>query len=204
MRLTDVVNKKWILRIGALCMAIVCLFYIFSFVQDQFFPESPTPAAPQSLASLSKPVLPASTAPSTALVDNKAVTGSPPADVPAIQTAGNLGKLTELRGKLEERKLEVELRGMEEKLAPKLPELASAPPLPVEFKRPVSFKPQDPSPVVVSVQGLDSKLSATVRQGGKLVSLRAGDHFQGGIISVVSRNEVLIRQGSSITALEFE
>lgn len=59
-------------------------------------------------------------------------------------------------------------------------------------------------PVVISVQGIEGALSATIRgSGGRTVTVRDGASFAGGKISV-TRDRVAVNRRGKITAIPFE
>lgn len=65
-------------------------------------------------------------------------------------------------------------------------------------------KPRRPAgPVVVSVQGVGNRLSATIRtSSGETVTVRHGQRFGGGILSV-TRRSVMVRTGSTSRTIPF-
>lgn len=65
-------------------------------------------------------------------------------------------------------------------------------------------KPKRPSrPVVISVQGVGNRLSATIRtSSGETVTVRHGQRFGGGVLSV-TRRSVTIRSGSTSRDIPF-
>lgn len=130
-----------------------------------------------------------------------------------VLTAGNLGELTGLKEQVEKLKLEVTVKELEAKkdsfsavppvqTAPKvemtLPDLLLQPAPPPKAVLPVT-------PVVVSVQGLDGDVQAVIRaRNGKLVTLRQGASFDGGVVTDITRSAVLIRRKNITTPLAFE
>ena len=65
-------------------------------------------------------------------------------------------------------------------------------------------KPRRPAgPVVISVQGVGNKISATIRtSSGETVTVRHGQRFGGGILSV-TRRSVIVRTGSTSRTIPF-
>lgn len=65
-------------------------------------------------------------------------------------------------------------------------------------------KPKRPAgPVVISVQGVGNKISATIRtSSGETVTVRHGQRFGGGILSV-TRRSVMVRTGSTSRTIPF-
>jgi len=197
-------SKKWIFRTVAICLGVASLIYIIHSLTESSPGE--TQAASQvspSPASTTKAALaPSPGQPGLSVKDAKTKAEIHPLVTPDIPEAGNLGLITALRARLEQLKVESEIAKLEETL-PKKNEVSKALVLPEE-KVSAALKPKEAPPVVVSVQGVDGKLSATVRYAGKLISLRPGDHFQNGVVSAVNRSEVLIKNGSNTSSLEFD
>ena len=65
-------------------------------------------------------------------------------------------------------------------------------------------KPRRPAgPVVISVQGVGNKISATIRtSSGETVTVRHGQRFGGGILSV-TRRSVMVRTGATSRTIPF-
>lgn len=134
-----------------------------------------------------------------------------------VLTAGNLGKVTDIKGRIEVLKLEVQEEELKQKKkalsaptpvpvtsAPKFPELdlpAFAPPSSRNIPRPSS---RAAGTAVIAVQGVDGDLRAIVRTGTGTVTVRKGMNFGGGVISDISRQGVLIRKNNAVTTLPFE
>lgn len=130
-------------------------------------------------------------------------------------TAGNLGKISELRNTLEEETLEVQI---EEKRARKR-ELTRSGSVPAPtLSLPSLTPPASPSPApaagprpagsgglrVISVQGVGGKLSATVRTGSGQVVVHKGSRLGEAVVTDISRQAVTIRRGGKTSALPFE
>lgn len=131
-----------------------------------------------------------------------------PTVVPPIPLAGNLDRMTALRADLEEVRLQVAIEQERQKLLPKLPAPVAQPQAQLKLpspQKPEPIKREPTSPVVVSIQGVDGRSSATIRAvNGKLVTVRSGDRFGGGVIASVGRGGVVIRHGKTSTVLSFE
>ena len=127
-------------------------------------------------------------------------------------TAGNLGKISELRNTLEEETLEVQI---EEKRARKR-ELTRSGSVPAPtLSLPSLTPPASPSPapavpraasslMVISVQGVGGRLSATVRTGSGQVVVHKGSRLGEAVVTDISRQAVTIRRGGKTSALPFE
>lgn len=135
-------------------------------------------------------------------------------------TAGNLGKISELRNTLEEETLEEETLEVqiEEKRARKR-ELTRSGSVPAPtLSLPSLTPPASPSPApaagprpagsgglrVISVQGVGGKLSATVRTGSGQTVVRKGSRLGDSVVTEISRQGVTIRRGGKTSTLPFE
>ena len=168
----------------------------------------PPPVMPAPAPSPKTPKIPrAEKTPAAAPVKSTSSAAAPASGVTAVPvslTAGNLGRLTALKGEVEELRLEVQLEELRAKkkgllnpapvaAAPvRMPELslpamtpptAQAPALPPVL----SSAPHRVGVVVLSVQGVDGELSATLRSGSKNVTVRKGSRFGGGVVTDISR-----------------
>lgn len=127
---------------------------------------------------------------------------------------GNLGKISELRNTLEEETLEVQI---EEKRARKRELQRSGAPVPT-LSLPALTPPASPSPApaterraagtgglrVISVQGVDNRLSATVRTGSGQTVVHRGSRLGDSVVTEISRQGVTIRRGGKTSTLPFE
>jgi type IV pilus biogenesis protein PilP len=132
------------------------------------------------------------------------------------QRGGNMSEVMALRADIDLLKLQVEKKELLDKLRP-------PPPAPMPAAAPaVSPGLLDLPPVagggvaggtvarkvplssVVAVQGVNDSLSAVIRTGGKLVTVRKGQSFDGGVITNISRNSVAVRNGDKTSILPFE
>jgi type IV pilus biogenesis protein PilP len=141
--------------------------------------------------------------------------GSPAAQVvlvePEVVTGGNLSERMTLRADIELLELQVKKKELMDKLQPPVsapavpvtgPGLLELPPVGEVAPRPVSLPV--PATVVVAVQGVNDGLSAVIRTKGKLVTVRKGQSFDGGIIVNISRSSVVVRRGDKTSVLPFE
>jgi type IV pilus biogenesis protein PilP len=136
----------------------------------------------------------------------------------AIASGGNLSERTTLRADIELLELQVKKKELLDKLNPPAPAPVSAPAItpgllalppispPVSGNEPAEpvRKTSSSATVVVAVQGVDNNLSAVIRTGGRLVSVRKGQNFGGGVITNISRNAVAVRIGNKTSILPFE
>lgn len=173
---------------------------------------TPPPPMPSTLPA------PVAKVPQKQAVPSNTVPPAESAPAQTVLTAGNLGKVTDIKGRIEVLKLEVQEEELKQKkkalsapasapvtTAPKFPELD----LPAFTPSPSKSIPRPSRPAagttVIAVQGVDGDLRAIVRTGtGAAVTVRKGMNFGGGIISDISRQGVLIRKKNSVTTLPFE
>lgn len=133
----------------------------------------------------------------------------------ALNDSGTrLGDLARMRGQKHLLEQEVKIAELQRQLreaqaiAPIVPQPQEIvlPPLdpPKKEKDEKEDKPKRPSgPVVVSVQGVGNRLSATIRtSSGETVTVRHGQRFGGGVLSV-TRRSVTIRSGSTSRDIPF-
>jgi type IV pilus biogenesis protein PilP len=173
--------------------------------------ETPLRETPKSAAS------PATGTGATGTGDTPAAppaASSPPVPREIRTGTFSFGDFVELRGKIEEARLDVQLFELRRKMEkpppvvapqpaparpdfvlPALPSLAPAPkPMP---------KPAMPE-AVVGVQGVDGDLSAVIRtSAGRHVTVKPGDRFGGGVVSAVSRSGVVVRRGNTSSTITF-
>jgi len=126
-----------------------------------------------------------------------------------LNQAGNLLTLTELLAELEEDKLLTAIAASREQRAkmesPPLPQVvfpASVPPAvvpaPASSMSAPSAQPSKSelsSPQVLSIQGIDGKLTATVETASGIKTLKVGDSFGSGRVEGISVTGVQIRDG---------
>lgn len=142
-----------------------------------------------------------------------AATPDAPADagtVVAPIVAGNLGRITELRALEEELTLEAKIA----KLKKEKEEASRSPSVPT-LSLPSLTPPASPSPapavpraasslMVISVQGVGGKLSATIRTGSGQVVVHKGSRLGEAVVTDISRQAVTIRRGGKTSTLPFE
>lgn len=121
-----------------------------------------------------------------------------------------LGDLARMRGQKHLLEQQVKIAELEQKLKearnPVIPVVAPAPEIVLPpLEPPAEKKPKTSSgPVVLSVQGVAGKLSATIRTStGEVVTVEHGRRFGGGVLCV-TRDSVLIRTGASTRAVPFK
>lgn len=131
--------------------------------------------------------------------------------------SGKVGDLSDLHLQIEEYKLLVQIEELKAKLRdlkqPKMPAPAAPLSLPIAALTPPSGAVSPPvaqvaskrvDPAVLSVQGVDGELTATIRSGGKQITVRKGQKFGNGVISEISRTAVTVRNGKQTVTLPFE
>lgn len=175
---------------------------------------TPMPPAPRDMPAKKKA---APTKTDNAGKDAAAPAGSDtPADagmaaVPIV--AGNLGRITELRALEEELTLEAKIA----KLKKEKEEASRSPSVPM-LSLPSLTPPASPSPapaverrpagsgglLVISVQGVAGRLSATVRTGSGQVVVHKGSRLGEAVVTDISRQAVTIRRGGKTSTLPFE
>lgn len=145
--------------------------------------------------------------------DKDAATPDAPADAGTVVApiiAGNLGRITELRALEEELTLEAKIA----KLKKEKEEASRSPSVPT-LSLPSLTPPASPSPapavpraasslMVISVQGVAGRLSATVRTGSGQVVVHKGSRLGEAVVTDISRQAVTIRRGGKTSALPFE
>ncbi len=122
-----------------------------------------------------------------------------------------LGDLARMRGQKHLLEQQVKIAELEQKLKEARSAVAPAPGIVLPPLEPPVGKTQEtkplvkPSgPVVLSVQGVAGRLSATIRtSSGEVVTVEHGRRFGGGVLSV-TRDSVLIRTGSSTRVVPFK
>lgn len=201
---------------GSMVFMAGSLAWLFlpSFLQDAGKPASQLPV-PKVEKKLGDRTVGQPKAPSTpAQKSEKGQTGE------RVQAALNnsgtrLGDLARMRGQKHLLEQEVKIAELQRQLreaqtiAPVVPQSQQEivlPPLdpPKKEKDEKEDKPKRPSgPVVVSVQGVGNRLSATIRtSSGETVTVRHGQRFGGGVLSV-TRRSVTIRSGSTSRDIPF-
>lgn len=176
-------------------------------VTPQNTPSSPPTPAPTDNAPVVAPVPTASgvftpsQAPAPA---SEKVPETTPA-MPEVPSAGSLSRVTQLQAELNELKLEVQIEELKARMHPPTP--PPAPALPdMTALMPPGAPPALPArkTAVISVQGVGEELTATIRTGSTLATVRRGAKFNGGIVADITREGVTVRHGRRITVLPFE
>ena len=208
-------KKKWL---PWLLAAVMAPFAVGVWLVP-YFHSRPGPgmsAAVRPVAPPARPAaLPAPSPQKPATSNADAPTERQPLPLPNVPVAGNLGTITDLRAQLQEKQIRQALSEIDAKLAgavPSSPGVAVLTPddlarmvAPEHSERDTSAVVPSPSrPTVVSIQGVDGKLSATLRSGGKLVTVRAGQKVAGGTVTAVSRDRVTMRNSRGVEPLTFE
>lgn len=131
-----------------------------------------------------------------------------PAVLPPAASDTTLGDLTRLRGIKRVLQQEAEIADLRKRLAEsQQPVVATpiTPPIklpPLDEAKPKKTRRSGPS--VVSVQGVDGRLSADIRTAdGRVVTVKSGERFNGGVL-VVSRKSVSVRKNGDLTRIPFE
>jgi len=181
-----------VLMVGVLCLA---------------HSASPSQACAAPADAVPPPVAPAAPAPADQV---------PPVEFvpqPQVRHSATFGDFVALKSQIEMKKLDLqlfELNKKMEKTPAKAPEVLPRQELnlPAFTMPPVEPKPA-PAPVlsdvVLSVHGMDGKLSAVMRtSAGRQVNVKVGDKFGGGVVSGISRNGVVIRRGNSLSTILFD
>lgn len=132
-----------------------------------------------------------------------------------------LGTLTYLRGKLEESKLKVAIAEQDARLRqmnmppPVAPVVQAMPQIPLDMlldsqkgksgKVPTLANPAPAirSKGVVSIQGVNGVLSATIATAKGTVTVKQGDSFGGGRIESITYNQVMVRSGKKTAPIPF-
>jgi type IV pilus biogenesis protein PilP len=159
-------------------------------------PVQPVPAQASASARTVPPV-------SSSSAQAAAPVVSAPEPAEAGKSGNKLGILTALRAQLAELKIQAEIEEQQarinkakERVTPPVPEL------PV-LKLP-EIVPLVHRDLVVAVQGIDGRMSASIRTRNGVVTVRPGQSFGGGVIESISRDGVVLRQGRSVKTLPFE
>ena len=185
------------------CSAVAAGFFLF---QQQGQPmisasKATPPALTRATPAPAKPAMPAE--------QNKEKPGE------QVRAALNnsetrLGDLARMRGQKHLLEQQVKIAELEQKLKETRNAIAPPPEIVLPPLEPPAEKPQEtktptkPSgPVVLSVQGVAGKLSATIRtSSGEVVTVEHGRRFGGGVLQV-TRDNVRIRTGSSTRVVPF-
>lgn len=141
--------------------------------------------------------------------------------VPVPPLTPSLGRLTVLRGQLEEKKMLVAIAEQDARLRqvtmpspPPASVVQAVPQIPLDMlldsQKVKLGKSPTPSPVpvkstkgVVSIQGVNGVLSATIATGRGTVTVKQGDAFGGGRVESITYNQVMVRSGKKTAPIPF-
>ncbi len=194
---------KIVLVVGIILIIAVSLMLLFW--------DNSQPSRPKALP-----------APSASVVKSEAEAEAKPADAPATPATENvpdvhltspetLKQLTELQSALEVQKLLValeeqnaKLKKLQEEPAPEaLPQIVAVPPA-----VPALLEPQSPLATnqarVISIQGMDGNVAATVETALGLRVLKVGDRYGEGRVERISALGVQIKEGENTHILSVE
>lgn len=142
----------------------------------------------------------------------------PEADIPSLTpitaTAGNLGKLSELTALEKELAIEVKIA----KLRKEMEELSRSPAISAASLSLPAFTPPAPQPAsvsrptsasrgglsVISIQGVEGQLTATIRTASGQTTARAGTRLGDAVVTGISIQGVMVRRGGHVSTLPFE
>lgn len=140
--------------------------------------------------------------------------------VPVPPLTPTVGQMTFLRGQLEEKKLQVAIAEQEARLrqinAPSpapVPVMQAMPSMPLDMlldsqktkpaKSPTFASPDRRQKGVVSIQGVNGVLSATIATAKGTMTVKQGDSFGGGKVESISYNQVMVRAGKKTAPIPF-
>lgn len=141
--------------------------------------------------------------------------------IPVPPISPNLGQLTDLRGQLEMSKLRVAIAEQEARLrqinappAPVAPAMQAMPQIPLDMlldssrtskavKAAPFIAPPSRKIGVVSIQGVNGLLSATIATKSGTIIVKPGDSFGGGKIESIAYNQVLVRYAKKTAPIPF-
>lgn len=195
-------------------------------VTGWFFMNQKDAPAPRPRPAMTKKAPAAGTAPGVGTLgtrradaEKKADPLAKPPTLPAPAASDTtLGDLSRLRGVKRVLQQEAEIADLRRRLAEaQQPIVATPVPQPAPQAVPqatIKLPPLDEvekekpkrrsGPSVVSVQGVDGRLSADIRTSdGRIVTVKSGERFNGGVL-VVSRKGVSVRKNGNLTRIPFE
>ena len=194
-------------------------------VAGWFFMNQKDAPAPRPRPAMTKKAPAAGTAPGVATLgtrradaEKKAEPPKPPALPAPAASDTTLGDLSRLRGVKRVLQQEAEIADLRRRRAEaQQPIVATPVPQPAPQAVPqatIKLPPLDDAekekpkrrsgPSVVSVQGVDGRLSADIRTSdGRIVTVKNGERFNGGVL-VVSRKGVSVRKSGALTRIPFE
>lgn len=213
---------KAIVTALTLVMAIVVGAGI-GYIGKEFWPSATpaqpvhaiTPLVPKPTPASTPVPTPASVPPKTSPVSQPDIVRPAPVPaMPVLPVAGNLAIITSQRATLAEKKLQKEIDDLDAKSSaqPSNSAVVFSPDDVAKMLEMPAIKPEtantpalaSPGTSVVAVQGVDGKLTATLRHNGKLVTLGAGEKFAGGTVAAISRQGVSVRGHNGVQTLAFE
>ncbi len=193
-------------------------------VAGWFFMNQKDAPAPRPRPAMTKKAPAAGTAPGVATLgtrradaEKKADPLAKPPTLPAPAASDTtLGDLSRLRGVKRVLQQEAEIADLRRRLAEAQQSIVATP-VPQPQPAPqatIKLPPLDDAekekpkrrsgPSVVSVQGVDGRLSADIRTSdGRVVTVKNGERFNGGVL-VVSRKGVSVRKSGALTRIPFE
>lgn len=145
-----------------------------------------------------------------ALVTPPAPARKAPERVPAsgYESGSTLGQLTTMRGKKYLLEQQIRIEELEKKLDELKAPAKEEPKLELPPVKPEMIAPPPPQKkpvVVVSLQGVGGQLSATIQtEEGKLVTVRNGGSFGGGIVQITRQGVSIRRKNGTVSPLPFE
>lgn len=193
-------------------------------VAGWFFMNQKDAPAPRPRPAMTKKAPAAGTAPGVATLGTRRADAEKKADplakppvLPAPAASDTtLGDLSRLRGVKRVLQQEAEIADLRRRLAEaQQPIVATPVPQPQPAPQAtIKLPPLDDAekekpkrrsgPSVVSVQGVDGRLSADIRTSdGRVVTVKNGERFNGGVL-VVSRKGVSVRKSGALTRIPFE
>lgn len=133
-----------------------------------------------------------------------------------LNSDATVGDLARMRGQRQLLQQQVKIAELEAELKKARNPVVAAPVVPPEIVLPPleppkkektaeekEAKPKRSGPVVISVQGVANRLTATIRtSSGEVVTVRHGQRFGGGVLSV-TRRSVTVRTGSTSRTIPF-
>lgn len=209
-------TKKKLQMLAAGLLGMACLG-VAGFILFQKFGSSPAPSFPpavrpaQPVAKPKTPAKPKDTA-ATPREAMKETAGKSPMVHQAQNSPSTLGELSRYRGQKIILEQQVRIAELEQRLkdisqGAKKPEIILPDLIPPKSKEmPVAAPVAAPKrePVVVSVQGVAGKLTATIRTSeGRTVTVKNGGAFGGGILQV-TRKGVSVRRNGKLSSIPFE
>ncbi len=195
---------KIVLVVGILLIIAVSLTLLF-------WDSSPPPSRPKPIPAPAVPIVKSeaeTTSAKTPATPTAATENSPNIYLTSTET---LKQLTELQSALEVQKLLValeeqnaKLKKLQEEPAPEaLPQIVALPPA-----APALLEAQAPPPAgqarVISIQGLDGNVAATVETALGLRILKVGDRYGEGRVERISALGVQIREGENTHIISVE